>query len=850
MRQLISGLLFSCVLFSSELQDCQVAKAAVITARLGGTVILSWKRPARQQQYTVRNTEWKKDIFYISKSGGVKVVEDVTKDRTQNISSNNGLVSVVLHGVKWTDSGRYKCFRGSPERRPRDSINQCGLRLVVIDARDPYVGTTDTYDLFQNNGSVKLSCIFVTNATSEYPGDTSFIWRRNGAKFDSDMQVHTSVRHGESGSQLRVVTSTLTITSVVNTGDRFTCQARYGQGHLTGQSEEFAMNMDSWPDVYTNHVVLNEGDKATLTWTLPQFRSPFVVTSPSGAAILEVDSANIVITSPYRSRVKVAGVLTADDYAAVQLIVHSVMGCDAGRYSCETRDNGTLSEWDNFVHVLRKPSEPTISHVHERKGMTLSCVSVSRSLPYNNPEMLSYNWRRNTSEIGLKVFQRSEPTFRISPRDGDHYSCQATEQGLMSQWSDPFVLRKPHVPTISSAGSHLQVILTCASASRMFQDAESEELVYRWQRDGSTLEGGEMTAGATLNISTAYKGDQYRCQAEEQGLRSDWSDAHVLYEPTIKKLAHNVTSSTDLKPDDVVTFTCEVDGTPPLLVSLIRRSAEGNTALGSTTMYASKTVAFNIGNPSLGEYVCSASNIVGHDDGSTSPGFLKSRLQSQNTEHITLRIYADDDAVATFYLSGYPEPSRTTLSFSPGGLTDIHISNTGKYQLSTSYIEDNWFMVTFTIHNVEDSDEGTYNIFFDNGEGALDVDVELSFSEGEKVVVIAAASVLFVGVTIISIVFLTIRKLTGGKMRESRKRRFNVIGLPDVIREPGSIVTIACRDLHNNDNMKARLPPDIGSDAKRMSFFLHRMYNGNDPNSETSQSNFIASREGDELLLF
>ncbi|XP_046544427.1 uncharacterized protein LOC124254632 isoform X2 [Haliotis rubra] len=507
MRQLISGLLFSCVLFSSEFHDCQLAKAAVITAPLGGTVTLTWKRPARLQQYTVRNTEWKEDIFYISKSGGVRVVHPAYKDRTRNISSSKEGVSVVLHGVKWTHSGRYKCFRGSPERRPRVSINQCGLRLVVIDARDPYVATTDAYDLFHNNGR-NLSCIFVTNATSSYPGDTSFIWRRNGVEFDSSMELHTSVQHGETGSQLRVVTSTLAVTSVGDTGDRFTCQAQFGKEHLTGQSEEFALNMDSGPVVYTNHVVLNEGGKATLTWTLPQPMSPFVVTSPSGVAILDVDSASIFITSPYRSRVTVAGVLTADDYMAVQLIVHGVRGNDAGQYSCETRDNGTLADWDNFVYVLRKPRDPTILNVPERQGMALSCSSASRSLPHNSPEMLSYNWRGNSSEVGMEVFQSQEPTFsiRTSPRDGDHYSCQATEQGLVSQWSEPFVLKKPLVPTISSAGSHLQVMLTCVSASRMFPDAESEELVYRWQRSDSSLEGGEMIAGATLNISSANQG--------------------------------------------------------------------------------------------------------------------------------------------------------------------------------------------------------------------------------------------------------------------------------------------------------------------------------------------------------
>lgn len=105
--------------------------APVITAHLGGTVTLSWKRPPQVRQYLVRNAKRKEDVFHV-KFDRVNVVNAGYKSRTWNTSSTEGIVSVVLQGVKWTDAGRYKCFRGPPRRRPRDLITKCGLELVVI----------------------------------------------------------------------------------------------------------------------------------------------------------------------------------------------------------------------------------------------------------------------------------------------------------------------------------------------------------------------------------------------------------------------------------------------------------------------------------------------------------------------------------------------------------------------------------------------------------------------------------------------------------------------------------------------------------------------------------------------
>ncbi|XP_071095064.1 uncharacterized protein [Haliotis cracherodii] len=861
MRHLFSRLLFFSIVFWSEFQDCHPAKAPVITAPVGGTVTLSWKRPRSVRQYIVRNAKRKEDVFHI-KFDRVNVVNAGYKSRTWNTSSTEGMVSVVLQGVKWTDAGRYKCFRGPPRRRPRDLITKCGLELVVIDIQDPYIAARDTYELSQYNGSVNLSCIIVTNATSSYPGEASFIWRRNGSQVDGETEHHTSVRDGVSGSQLRVDISVLTTASVAK-GDevgRYTCQARVGQQHQTVPSEEFALDMDTWPDVYTNYAMLGEGDKATLTWTLPQPRPPFLVTSPSGTAILDVDAASIYLRPHYRPRVKIAGVLTTDDFVAVQLIFHTVRGYDAGRYSCEAGGNVTLTDWENFLYVSRKPRDPTISNVDQGQGVVLSCASASQTLPHNNPDMLSYSWRRNSSDMGLEVFHSVNPTLNISSttKDGDHYSCQAAEQGLVSPWSAEFVLRKPIVPTITSAGSHKEVILTCVSSSLMSPDAFRDVLSYRWKGGSSHLENGRMTKGAALNISshpgrgemntgatltlsTATQGDQYTCQAVEQGLYSDWSEVYVLHKPTIKRLTHDAKSSIDPKPDDV-TFTCEVDGTPPLSVSLIRRSKDGDTVLGSTTTYTSRMVAFNVGKPSLGEYLCSASNVVGHDDGSTS-SFLKSRLYRQNDEDITLKTYTSH-AVGTFYLWGYPKPSNTRLSC-PDGQTGINISGSQKYILSTSNIEDNQFMVTFTINKVEQSDEGIYTISFDNGQGSLDVSVELFVPDGEKVVIVTAVSVVVVGIIIVSIFCLAFRKLT-----ESRKGGLNVSGLGEVTKEPGPIVTIGCRDLQDKDTTKGlpRLPPDIGMDAQRMSFYLHRVDDGNYADDERTRANFIASVEASDLL--
>ncbi|XP_046544608.1 B-cell receptor CD22-like isoform X3 [Haliotis rubra] len=128
--------------------------------------------------------------------------------------------------------------------------------------------------------------------------------------------------------------------------------------------------------------------------------------------------------------------------------------------------------------------------------------------------------------------------YNVTVQDAGTYYCQRTNGQTVTGCRQVLVVaQKPTTPTITGPASPVSgenVTLTCSSSSRSLPpDHPPLTMTYIWRRDRTLLESGDgsPTGGDDLTITHVSRenhGDIYSCQAVEEGLKSNWSDGHVL----------------------------------------------------------------------------------------------------------------------------------------------------------------------------------------------------------------------------------------------------------------------------------------------------------------------------------
>ncbi|XP_067655568.1 cell adhesion molecule 4-like [Haliotis asinina] len=166
--------------------------------------------------------------------------------------------------------------------------------------------------------------------------------------------------------------------------------------------------------------------------------------------------------------------------------------------------------------------------------------------------------------------------YNVSVQDAGTYYCQGSNgQEVTGRRQVLVVAQKPATPTITEPAlpvSGKNVTLTCSSSSRSLPpDHPPLNMTYIWRRDRTLLESGDEspTGGDDLTIphvSRENQGDNYSCQAVEEGLESDWSHGHVLdvlYGP-VQIQFHGTWEVEEGKP---VIVRCSVDCNPACTVT-------------------------------------------------------------------------------------------------------------------------------------------------------------------------------------------------------------------------------------------------------------------------------------------
>ncbi|XP_071095342.1 scavenger receptor cysteine-rich domain-containing protein DMBT1-like [Haliotis cracherodii] len=140
--------------------------ATVVYARQGSNASLSWRLPQPAvREFTVRRYPSDITLFHVTNYNKVDITSTyrTRAEFTGNIdSSGSGVFSFLLYDVVWnSDSGVYRCYRGSPGSR-RDKMSDCGQVLDVIRCGGRYTGSSGSIysPNYPGNYGNYLKCVY------------------------------------------------------------------------------------------------------------------------------------------------------------------------------------------------------------------------------------------------------------------------------------------------------------------------------------------------------------------------------------------------------------------------------------------------------------------------------------------------------------------------------------------------------------------------------------------------------------------------------------------------------------------------------------------------------------------
>ncbi|XP_067653523.1 cell adhesion molecule 4-like [Haliotis asinina] len=170
-----------------------------------------------------------------------------------------------------------------------------------------------------------------------------------------------------------------------------------------------------------------------------------LVVQPKSHRVVVLNSSH----TGHRTRIRYTGEDSPSQTGLLRFTIYNVTVQDAGTYYCQGSNGENIAGCRQVLVVAQKPVTPTITRPASPvsgENVTLTCFSSSRSLPPDHPSLImTYIWRRDGAL--LESGDESPPggddlaiTHVSRENQGDTYSCQAVEEGLVSDWSDGHVL--------------------------------------------------------------------------------------------------------------------------------------------------------------------------------------------------------------------------------------------------------------------------------------------------------------------------------------------------------------------------------------------------------------------------
>ncbi|XP_071159618.1 hemicentin-1-like isoform X13 [Mytilus edulis] len=657
----------------------------------------------------VTSVQWQRNV------GGT--ITTITSTSNTNKYSGNTVTtpSLTISVTALSDTGDYTCFATNSV-----GTGQSTVTTLTVTGTPPTVTVLQpSYSITVGN-SVTLEC----TVSSVLPV-TSVQWQRNVGGVITTI-TSTSNTNKYSGNTVTTPSLSISVTALSDTGD-YTCFATNSVG--TGQSTVTTLTVTGTPPTVTvlhPSYSITVGDSATLECTV---NSVLPVTSVQWQR--NVGGIITTITSTSNTN-KYSGNTVTTPSLTISVTALS----DTGDYTCfATNSVGTGQSTVTTLTVTGtvptvQVQQPTYS-VTTGNSITLGCT-VTSNLAVN-----TVYWQRNINNVvttittqnnnnkysGSTVSQPSLTIFNAAQSDAGVYTCFATNSVGTGQSTTTSLAVTGSIPVVTVLQPNYNVVigntvtLECTVSANPFQTSVSWQKIQNGvtsnvntglvvKYSGSTVNNPSLTITNTDTTDSA----NYVCTATNSVGTGTSSQTSLSVTGSIPVVQIPQPSYT-VNLAQTITITCTVTANPTHTSVQWQRTQNGvttNIGVGSGK-YSGGTVnspSLSINNADLndiGQYVCSATNIVGTGTSTATTLNVVGDPPTVVVQQPAYSVLVGNTITLVCTVTSTPGATSVVWQRTTNGVTTtISLANANKYSGSSVNVP------SLTIFSSAESDEGSY----------------------------------------------------------------------------------------------------------------------------------------------
>ncbi|XP_071159628.1 hemicentin-1-like isoform X21 [Mytilus edulis] len=655
------------------------------------------------------------DVYWQRNVGGSITTIRSTTNNNKYSGSSTGTPSLTIFNADQSDVGTYTCFATNSVGTGQSTNTQLSV-----------TGTPPTVTVQQQSYSITIgeSITLVCTVTSNLPV-TSVQWERN---IGGSVTTLTSTTNTNKYSGSTPTTPSLTISNGAqsDSGD-YTCFATNSVG--TGQST---------------------GTTLSVTGTVPtvQVQQPsYSVTTGSSVTLVCTVTSTLTVNDVYWQRningniAQIRSTTNTNKYSGSNsgtpsLTIFNADQSDVGIYTCfATNSVGTGQSTTTQLSVTGtvptvQVQQPTYS-VTTGNSITLGCT-VTSNLAVN-----TVYWQRNINNVvttittqnnnnkysGSTVSQPSLTIFNAAQSDAGVYTCFATNSVGTGQSTTTSLAVTGSIPVVTVLQPNYNVVigntvtLECTVSANPFQTSVSWQKIQNGvtsnvntglvvKYSGSTVNNPSLTITNTDTTDSA----NYVCTATNSVGTGTSSQTSLSVTGSIPVVQIPQPSYT-VNLAQTITITCTVTANPTHTSVQWQRTQNGvttNIGVGSGK-YSGGTVnspSLSINNADLndiGQYVCSATNIVGTGTSTATTLNVVGDPPTVVVQQPAYSVLVGNTITLVCTVTSTPGATSVVWQRTTNGVTTtISLANANKYSGSSVNVP------SLTIFSSAESDEGSY----------------------------------------------------------------------------------------------------------------------------------------------
>ncbi|XP_076098438.1 hemicentin-1-like isoform X4 [Mytilus galloprovincialis] len=657
----------------------------------------------------VTSVQWQRNV------GGI--ITTITSTSNTNKYSGNTVTtpSLTISVTALSDTGDYTCFATNSV-----GTGQSTVTTLTVTGTPPTVTVLQPSYSITVGDSVTLEC----TVSSVLPV-TSVQWQRNVGGIITTI-TSTSNTNKYSGNTVTTPSLTISVTALSDTGD-YTCFATNSVG--TGQSTITTLTVTGTPPTVTvlqPSYSITVGNSVTLECTVS---SVLPVTSVQWQR--NVGGSITTITSTSNPN-KYSGNTVTTPSLTISVTALS----DTGDYTCLASNSvGTGQSTVTTLTVTGtvptvQVQQPTYS-VTTGNSITLVCTVTS------NLAVITVYWQRNINNVvttitttnnnnkysGSTVSQPSLTIFNAAQSDAGVYTCFATNSVGTGQSTTTSLAVTGSIPVVTVSQPNYNVVigntvtLECTVSANPFQTSVSWQKIQNGvtsnvntglvvKYSGSTVNNPSLTITNTDTTDSA----NYVCTATNSVGTGTSSQTSLSVTGSIPVVQIPQPSYT-VNLAQTITITCTVTANPTHTSVQWQRTQNGvttNIGVGSGK-YSGGTVnspSLSINNADLndiGQYVCSATNIVGTGTSTATTLNVVGDPPTVVVQQSAYSVLVGNTITLVCTVTSTPGATSVVWQRTTNGVTTtISLANANKYSGSSVNVP------SLTIFSSAESDEGSY----------------------------------------------------------------------------------------------------------------------------------------------